>query len=453
MLRAAAGACALATLGLAASARAQEPSPSPPPQEEEDDARTTGLPSGLDWTFNFDATWGSFGFANSLYTDPRPEEPSGDLSDQWFEGAVKPALTATWTAASSSQLYAKVSGVGERTYGAAPSLVGEDASSYNVEDLHIGWRSGQSLGLGENALELTVGRAPYTIGHMFLLGDGAAEGGQRGGYWTNARKAFQFAAIGRFKPGRHTLEAFYLDKDDLPEADSGSRLWGANYEFALDDDNTFGATYMKWRARPEVNAGRDGLDVLHLRAYTAPLPALEGLSFEAEYALEANGEALDSDAWSLRAAYELGLPWSPRLSYRYALFRGDDPSTPANEAFDPLLPGLDDWGTWWQGEIAGEYFVSNSNLISHQARLHLEPKPSVGTGVIFYKFLLDEPAAAGVTSDDVAFEVDGYLDWEINDRFTLSLVAAFADPGAAVRQSSGRTKNFAYGMAFLAYSY
>ncbi len=443
-------------LALSGSVLAQEPSPSPPPPdaaEAQDDARTTGLPSGLDWTFNFDATWGSFGFANSLYTDPRPEEPSGDLGDQWFEGAVKPALTATFTASNSSQLYAKVSGVGERTYGAAPSLVGEDASSYDVEDLHVGWRSGQGLGLGENALELVVGRAAYTIGHMFLLGDGAAEGGNRGGYWTNARKAFEFAAIGRFKPGRHTLEAFYLDKDDLPEADSGSRLWGANYELALDEDNTFGATYMKWSANPQDNPGRDGLDVFHARAYTAPLPGLQGLSFEAEYARESNGDALDSEAWSLQAAYETDLPWSPRVSYRYALFRGDDPATAANEAFDPLLPGLDDWGTWWQGEIAGEYFVSNSNLASHQARLHLQPRESVGTGVLFYKFLLDEPAAAGVTSDDVAFEVDGYLDWEINDHFTLSLVAAFANPGAAVQQSSGRTTNFSYGMVFLAYSY
>ena len=26
--------------------------------------------------------------------------------------------------------------------------------------------------------------------------------------------------------------------------------------------------------------------------------------------------------------------------------------------------GFSDWGTWWQGEIAGEYFLSNSNLRS-----------------------------------------------------------------------------------------
>ena len=80
---------------------------------------------------------------------------------------------------------------------------------------------------------------------------------------------------------------------------------------------------------------------------------------------------------------------------------------------------------------------------------------SVGTGLIFYKFLLDEPAALdpGLTADDIAVELDAYLDWEINDNFSVSVIAAFADPGTAVQQSSGRTKSFTYGMVYLAYSY
>ena len=64
---------------------------------------------------------------------------------------------------------------------------------------------------------------PVQLGHGFLLWDGAAEGGSRGGYWTNARKAFEFAAIGRVKPGSHLGEFFYLDKDELEEGDTGTR--------------------------------------------------------------------------------------------------------------------------------------------------------------------------------------------------------------------------------------
>ena len=235
-----------------------------------------------------------------------------------------------------------------------PEAFGQDISSFYPEDLSIGWRSGKSLEIGENAIDLTVGRARYRLGHGFLLFDGAAEGGSRGGYWTNARQAFQFAAIGRFKPAHHTVEAFYLDKDELEENDTGSRLWGANYEFSPNEATTVGATFMKWFADTEFKPGRDGLNVFNVRAYTAPFSSAPDLSFEFEYAAERNGDALDSNAWTAQGTYELSdVTWKPTFTYRYAFFQGDDPATAADEAFDPLFLGFYDWGYWWQGEIAG----------------------------------------------------------------------------------------------------
>jgi hypothetical protein len=438
---------------------AEEPATTPaaaPADETEAGATFTlpGLPGGLNWTFNLDASAGTFGFGDSLYTNPKPEQPSGDLSDNWSEVSIKPAASVEYTTSSSSQVYGKLSAVGTRTFGAAPSLVGDDASSFDIEDAYIGWRSGNSIaGLGENDLDFTVGRTQYKLGHGLVLYDGSADGGSRGGYWTGARKAFEFAAIGRFTPGNHTFEAFYLDKDDAPEADSDSKLWGANYEYAIGEDTTLGATYMKWSADADEAPQRDGLDVYNLRAYTAPFPGLKALSFEAEYVIEDNGDALDSTAWNALAAYQFSSSWQPRLSYRYAVFEGDDPATAKNEAFDGLLTGFYDWGTWWQGEIAGEYFVSNSNLISHQLRLHVTPNDAISTGLIFYDFQLDHPESAGVTSDDVAYELDWYMDWSVNDNIIISFVAAVADPGDAVEQSSGRTDTFLYGMIFAAYSF
>jgi hypothetical protein len=430
----------------------------PDMQEEKPQDRQTGLPSGIHWTFNFDAGWGTFGFANSLFNNPKEPGVAESLSDQWFEGYVKPALSATYTLPSSTEIYGKISGVGERTYGSVPEVFGQDVSSFQAEDLAIGWRSGKSLGIGETALDFTVGRAQYRLGHGFLLWDGAAEGGSRGGYWTNARKAFQFAAIGRFRPGPHTIETFYLDKDELEESDSGSRLWGLNYEFSVgkEQETTLGVTYMKWFADPEIRPEREGLNVFNLRAYTTPIPSAPDLSFEFEYASERNGEALDSNAWTLQGAYQLsGVTWEPKLSYRYAFFEGDNPATPSNESFDPLFLGFYDWGSWWQGEIAGEYFLSNSNLKSHLIRVHVSPNDAIGGGLMFYKFSLDHPQSLGpeVTATDAAFEMDAYADWKLNANFTVSLVGAFADPGKAVQQFTGRTKNFAYGMVYVAYSF
>src|SRR5262249_6942960 len=103
-------ACALL---LAVGVSAQETAPEKP---QEQDQRSTGLPSAVTWTFNFDAGWGSFGFGNSLYTDPKDPPVPVNLSDQWFEGYVKPALSATYTLRSSSEIYGKVSAAGERTY-------------------------------------------------------------------------------------------------------------------------------------------------------------------------------------------------------------------------------------------------------------------------------------------------------------------------------------------------
>ena len=432
----------------------QKPADSPKPPDPPKEERDTGLPEQLKWKFNFDAAWGTFGFGNSFYTNNRPD-PHGNLDDNWFEGYIKPALSVTLPLGK-SELYGKVSAVGERTYATPPTLVGESASSFKQEDLYVGWRSGTSIGGSENLLDFTVGRAPYTIGHGFLLWDGAGEGGTRGGFWSNARKAWRFAAIGRLKPKNHTLEGFYLVRDDVPESDTGSRLTGVNYEYAAGKNSTFGATYIKAFAHRSVLSDRDGMNVFNAHAYTAPLPNLSDLSFEFEYAYEKNGGLMHSTAYSALGAYQLSkLAWKPKFSYRYAFFEGDNPNTPENEAFDPLYLGFYDWGSWWQGEIAGEYFLSNSNNISHQARVHLSPTDSLGWGVMGYWFHLPQPGTfgSGATSSNVAFEFDAYLDWKIKKHFTVSLIGAFADPHEAVRQAYNRTNTFSYGMVYVAYSF
>ena len=459
------------TLVLTASLRAQTaqtpqtPVSEPPPEKKEPQAKEepqakqevgppTGLPPGISWKFGFDATWGTFGFANSLFQNPK-EGVQENLSDQWLEGSMKPALSGGFKFKNTSEIYGKVSAAGERTYASVPELVGPEISSFQVEDLSLGWRSGTAFDLGENVFDVIVGRAPFRLGHGLLLYDGASEGGSRGGYWSNVRKAFQFASIARFQPGPHKAETFYLDRDELPEHDTGTRLWGANYEYAFGEHSTVGATYMKLAAHPDMSPGRDGLNVFNARAYTSPLQSLPGLGFEFEYASERNGDVLHSDAWTLQGSYGLEIPWKPKLTYRFAWFQGDDPATTRSEAFDPLLLGFSDWGTWWQGEIAGEYFVSNSNLASHLIRAHVTPNDSIGGGLMFYKFRLDQPATfgTGVTDKNLAFEMDAYTDWKVNRNFTVSLVAAFAAPGEAVKRTTGRTANFGLGMLYFAYSY
>lgn len=434
-------AAVLLALATAPAFAEDEAKPAPPP----------GLPAGVDWTFNLDATYGAFGFDNSLYLNPRPDDPSGDLGDNWTEGTLKAGLGGVYRNSGGSEWYGKLSAVGEGTFSSAPDLVGSDATSFGVEDAYIGWRSG-----GENPMwDFSVGREQYKLGHGMILYDGASEGGSRGGYWTNARKAFEMAAIGRFTSGSNKVEVFYLDRDELPESDSGSKLVGLNYEYSFGEENTLGATYMKASAKENVRPDRDGMEVYNLRAYVAPFPSLKALSFEAEWAQEENDVLIDSMAWNVAASYQFGSAWAPKLTYRYAFFEGDDPDTVENENFDGLFTGFYDWSTWWQGEIGGGYLLSNSNLISSQLRLHVKPTESISTGLIFLDFSLDHPESFDptITSSDAGQELDWYMDWSVTSNFIVSFVAAVGKPGEAVEQSTGRTGNFTYGMIFGAYSF
>src|SRR5262245_21212718 len=167
------------------------------------DERSTGLPKSVSWTFNLDAGIGAFGFHNSLYENSHPD-PSGDLGDNWLESYAKPALSGTLRSGKGA-FFSKISVSGKRTFAAPPPLVGTEASSFMIEDLYIGWRSGTAIKAGEDALEFTFGRAPYKIGHGLLLWDGGGEGSSRGGFWSNARKAWALAGVARYHAKSNTL--------------------------------------------------------------------------------------------------------------------------------------------------------------------------------------------------------------------------------------------------------
>ena len=67
----------------------------PPDASAQGGTNAAGLPSRVEWTFNLDAGWGTFGFGNSLYDNPKEGVPE-NLSDQWFEGYAKPAISGSY---------------------------------------------------------------------------------------------------------------------------------------------------------------------------------------------------------------------------------------------------------------------------------------------------------------------------------------------------------------------
>lgn len=405
--------------------------------------------AGATWKYGVKATTGYFNFRNSLYVEIDPD-PSGDLSEDWLEYTVTPwvsfeheALTGSWFGAASWVL------AGTALH--ASELSGGDANSANFDNLYLGWRRGSPE---SGQFEVAGGRFPYQIATGFLLSDGYADGGSRGAVWTNPRKAWAPGARIQFLHSEQTLELFYLERDDRPESDANIRLAGLNYQWqTMDPSWTLGATYMAFRAN-DLEPQLDGADVWNLRLYTRPwsIP----LTIESEWAYEGNGHALDATAWYIQPYWTWeDTHWQPTLYYRYAYFEGDNPDTLANENFDPLFPAFDDWGSWWQGEIAGEWFLSNSNLKTHMLRLNTKPRSNIETGLIYFNYSLDQPGSyqGGVASDRLAKEIDWYLDWTVNKMFKFSFVLARNNPGPAVEEAFGRTESFKYAMVFLAFSY
>ncbi len=97
---------------------------------------------------------------------------------------------------------------------------------------------------------------------------------------------------------------------------------------------------------------------------------------------------MSADAWYVSLGYEAAArPWRLSLSYRYAFFEGDDPSTPTFERFDaPQSSGSD---TWLQGNIFKKTVV-NSNLRSHRVRLAVAPSKRLGLVLNYFYLWADE---------------------------------------------------------------
>jgi hypothetical protein len=401
------------------------------------------------WDYGVKVTAGYFNFRNSLYVDIGPDPP-GNLGEDWTEFAIKPHVGFERDT-SFGAWFGEASWAYARTGDDASEISGGRASSTDFDNLYLGWRYG-SVNTGQ--FEIAGGRYPYQIANGLLLADGYADGGSRGALWTNPRMAWAPGGRLQYRHSGHTVDVFYRERDDRPEWDGDIRLSGVNYEWqSAARAWTLGASYLKFRAS-ELEQHLDGADVWNFRVYTSPFSV--PLTIEAEWVSEDNGLLLDSTAWYIQPFWTWKKsPWQPTLYYRYAVFEGDDPDTLANEDFDPLFPAFHDWGSWWQGEIAGEYFLANSNLKTHMLRLHMSPRDTIGTGVLYFDYALDQPGsfAGGVSSDKLAREINWYMDWKVNRMFTFSFVLARNNPGPAVEEAYGRTKSFKYGMIFLAFEY
>jgi hypothetical protein len=392
--------------------------------------------------------------------DFRSGENTGDA--QWTEGYLEPILSGTYRFEGAGRLYGAVSGVGARTGGDGDALGLTDGGDGEVdlESLFLGWSSGGAFAesWGEGLLDVSYGRQEFQVGDGFLIYDGNFDALDKGAFWLAPRSSFERAGLLRINSSPVRADLFCLQSDETQE---NTELAGVNVEYLDEGLGTLGAMYFHVLDAdpPNLWYPRDGVDVVSLRAAEIRFAALENLAFWGEYVWErGGGQDGDKDAagWYLEARYSLpGVTWAPRLSYRYASFSGDDdPDDDTSRDFDPFFYGFSrGWGTWFQGEITGNYLLFNSNQTNHMVHLAASPTGTLELGAIYFNFSLDKNNYFGtpVTSDDFADEINLYVDWSVNDNLSISAVYGVAFPGDAAKQALGDDDLFHLFQVFMTY--
>lgn len=390
------------------------------------------------------------GFANSNSWFGESKSYLGENTDAWAEAAVEMGFSGEMPLGQGT-IFGEVSGLGTITYGddASGLNIDEDSESIRFEQAHIGWKSGNTFSsLGTDALTVKAGKFDYLIGTGLIIADGSSDGGDRGGWWIGARKAFKNSFLASLDTGPWLLESFYLENSARSKSSEG-KTYGVNTEYDFVPANV-NVGISALRVDDKKDSDFDDFDVYSLRADWTPLASLV-LSGEYVYDDLKKG---DAEGWYAQSAYQWNeVKWTPALSYRYASLDGDDLDTAENDGFRTVAYGFTDYGTWYQGEIAGNYPLDNSNLDSHMVRLQLSPNEDLDINVIYYKFTLAEKHIFGdpVADDDFGDEIDVSVDWAVNDELFVIGTIGVLFPGDAAKDLTGGDDKWLYSMIYLDY--
>lgn len=393
----------------------------------------------------FQAEFAAFTQGNSWFGNS--EGVLGERSDFWWESLLRPGIEGSFTLNRSQQIYGRLDAT-QANSGAGIDPDGTNLGMGAVNDLRIekayaGWRSGTLFpALGNDFVDISFGRQQYIAGNGFLFYGQGGSGFNRAAWYIGGRRSAQYAGIVRMKTGNWSGDLFYLEADDINK--TNTRAGGATTDYAFETLATIGGgIYATQSDLPDL----DDMHIFDLRGSVKPwgrsaaLPALQPLKFEAEYAHEDNaGDLAAGRGWYIATSYQWDkISWQPVLTYRYASFNAD---------FSPLFYGFTDWGSWFQGEIIGEYVLANRNLNADMIKLKFQPLDPVTMHLIYYRFSLDDAAAAGLASDDYADEVDLIIEWEVNSHLTLSMVGAYAKTGEAAVEQTGGAADWSYLMLY-----
>lgn len=410
----------------------------------------------------------------------------------WMEGFVKPELKLTYHNGDVGTIFGDFSAIAAGTVGRSDGNL--FTTSYgnpiqaDFEEAYVGYANDMPFGNPGDTAILTVGRQAFTVGDNFLIGSGTGNLGQRGNYWLAPRTAFN--GFGTLKLNAEPVRAdfFVLQNNvdqritrgtDYPKTQFG----GANVEYFItanvagadgatnyaDRQFYVGLTYFNvFRAdNGSNNSGyftnaeaaangttalaqggdRDGMNVYSVRVGGNPFagpPIIANASIYGEYVREVNDSAnrkVNANAYYAEAGYAFPDYWAkPKISYRYAHFSGDkvssyDSAGQTKHAYDAMFysAGPRDYGSWYMGEITGQYLLFNTNDDVHMINLTLQPTPTWKVMAIYYRFMLDQPAAYGISSRHFDDEINLVGEYAYSSSTNFAIVGGVAKAAAGAR--------------------
>jgi Alginate export len=383
-------------------------------------------------------------------------------ANHWLEHSNEEGLNVRYPLGNYGTLKGRISGIYSLTASGPDGAVSNGSErtvdAYTLESGYLAWQSEDIFPqLGHNAIELSAGNQNYQVFDGLLFWDGGQDSTDRGANWISPRKAFRETGIARFNLEGFTFEGVHLKYNDNP--DTHTRLGAGRIEYVTDDwfMKHLKVGFMAFDIYESDTASRDGMAGIYVYHEATPLPALRDFAYQASFVRESNSKSSglsEAYGWYVTPAYQLSsLPWQPQLSYRYASFSGG-----GTRAFDSLFTGLSDWGSWFQGELLGEFVLSNSNLNSNQVRLLLKPSEIVTLNLIYYKLLLDNRNQDfGLTPSRVkrslADEVDLIVDVAVTNWWSVTATCSVANPNQGFREAVNGSATWLNGYLYMNFNF
>lgn len=360
-----------------------------------------------------------------------PNQTAG--SSSWQEGFVKYGLSGNLNLLNFGQAYSGFNLLTSVVDGDGDAAGFTDGSEKKtrIGDAYLGWRSGNLFpALGYDGIDLSYGRQSITIGNGFLMagdalnfGNGMPSGLNRGGgYYIAARRAFDRTAVLRLGGDEGwRSDLMWIESDNHAQQDAEMAVGtlehvselgtvGANYIEVLD-------TSKKWDNPDDL---RDDTKTTSLR-YEGD-GGISDLYLAGEYAWQDRDQG-DEDAWYVEAGWSFpDIVWSPDVRYRFSRF---------SENFDPLFYGnTRDYGTWFQGEVAGNYAGPfNTNTRSQMVSVEAQPMENVTLGAQFFDFDTVKSGVDNINTD--GREVSVYGIWGVNKHVALLPLVGLYKPGSS----------------------